>query len=275
MESLIGRTYVVTGGGSGIGRATAMRLVELGASVTVAGRTAERLQEVADRAAALGGVIFPCVTDVRDPDSVARMVSATLDRFGRVDGLVNNAAGNFVCPAEDLSTNGWRAVIEIVLNGTWNCTSAVGRALIEAGRPGSILSVVASYAWTGHPGTVHSAAAKAGVVTMMRTLAAEWARFGIRANCISPGPTATEGAGAALWASAGERERVLESVPARRFASPEEIADIAGFLLSDRASYVTGEVLGADGGQSLGRQVYGTPIAELARRPAVPSTGGG
>jgi len=187
-------------------------------------------------------------------------VAAAVRTYGRIDGLVNNAAGNFVCPAEELSGNGWRSVIDIVLNGTWNCTSAVGRDLISAGRSGTILSVIASYAWTGHPGTVHSASAKAGVLTMTRTLAAEWARHGIRLNCIAPGPTTTEGAGAALWATEQERASVLASVPMRRFAEPEEIAGLAGFLMSDRAGYITGEVLTADGGQSLGAQIYGPRV---------------
>jgi NAD(P)-dependent dehydrogenase (short-subunit alcohol dehydrogenase family) len=259
-EDLTGRTYLVTGGGSGIGAAVALRLAALGAQVTVAGRRKDKLDEVVDEIARRGGTALAQPTDVRDPENVQSTVAAVLDRFGRIDGLVNNAAGNFVTPAEKLSANGWRAVIDIVLNGTWNCTSAVARELIAARRPGVVLSVVATYAWTGHPGTVHSAAAKAGVVTMTRTLAAEWARYGIRLNCIAPGPTSTEGAGAALWATQQESERVLNSVPMRRFAAPSEIADLAGFLLSDRASYVTGDVLTADGGQSLGRQVYGPPV---------------
>ena len=264
MESFEGRAYIVTGGGSGIGRAIALRLVQAGASVAVVGRTQSRLSEVVEAAGPAGGAVLPVIADVRDPDAARAAVDAVTAEFGRIDGLVNNAAGNFVCPAEDLSTNGWRAVIDIVLNGTWNFTSAVGRELIAAGRPGSILSVVASYAWTGHPGTVHSAAAKAGVVTMMRTLAVEWARFGIRANCIAPGPTTTDGAGAALWATDEARSRVLESVPAGRFATPEEIGDVAAFLMSDQAAYISGDVLTVDGGQSLGRQVYGAPIAETS-----------
>ncbi len=266
IEDLSGRAYLVTGGGSGIGAAVAVRLAALGADVAVAGRRREKLDEVVEQITRAGGNALACPTDVRDPGQVDATVAATVDRFGRIDGLVNNAAGNFVTPAEKLSPNGWRAVIDIVLNGTWNCTSAVARELIAARRPGAILSVVATYAWTGHPGTVHSAAAKAGVVTMTRTLAAEWARYGIRLNCIAPGPTETDGAGAALWATPEESTRVRNSVPMGRFAQPAEIADLAGFLLSDRAGYITGDVMTADGGQALGRQVYGPPV--IAREPA-------
>ncbi|MGY1846305.1 MULTISPECIES: SDR family oxidoreductase [unclassified Blastococcus] len=272
-EDVSGRAYLVTGGGSGIGAAVALRLATLGAQVTVAGRRQGKLDEVVNQIARIGGTGLACPTDVRDPAQVDATVAATVDRFGRIDGLVNNAAGNFVSPAEKLSPNGWRAVIDIVLNGTWNCTSAVARELIAARRPGAVLSVVATYAWTGHPGTVHSAAAKAGVVTMTRTLAAEWARYGIRLNCIAPGPTETEGAGAALWATPEENARVMSSVPLGRFAQPAEIADLAGFLLSDRAGYITGDVLTADGGQALGRQVYGPPV--VAREPVEISGNGG
>jgi NAD(P)-dependent dehydrogenase (short-subunit alcohol dehydrogenase family) len=126
-----------------------------------------------------------------------------------------------------------------------------------------VLSVIATYAWTGHPGVVHSAAAKAAVLAMTRTLAVEWARYGLRLNCIAPGPTETEGAGQALWTSDAARARILTSVPAARFASPTEIAASAAFLLSDEAHYVTGEVLVVDGGQSLGKQVYGENVATM------------
>lgn len=259
-EDLTGRAYLVTGGGSGIGAAIARRLATQGASVTVAGRRKDKLDEVVDSITRLGGSAMAQPTDVRDPEQAELATSATVERFGRIDGLVNSAAGNFVVPAASLSPNGWRAVIDIVLNGTWNCTSAVGRELIAAGRPGSILNVVAAYAWTGHPGTVHSAAAKAGVLTMSKTLAVEWAEHGIRVNCIAPGPTLTEGAGAALWATPEEHDAVLASVPMGRFVEPDEVAGLASFLMSDRAGYVTGEVLTADGGQSLGKQIYGQPV---------------
>ncbi|MFC4055867.1 SDR family oxidoreductase [Actinomadura syzygii] len=264
MESLAGRAYLITGGGTGIGAATARRLAALGASVTVVGRRSEPLDAVVADVERQGGHALAHPADVRDPAAVEAAADAALARFGRLDGLVNNAAGNFVAPAERLSANGWRAVVDIVLNGTWNCTSAVARRMIEAGTPGSIVSVIATYAWTGHPGTVHSAAAKAGVVAMTRTLAVEWARYGIRLNCIAPGPTETEGAGAALWADDADRERVLASVPLNRFASAPEVGDLVGLLLSDRAGYVTGSILTADGGQSLGTQIYGPPIADAA-----------
>ncbi|PZM96350.1 MAG: 2,4-dienoyl-CoA reductase [Actinobacteria bacterium] len=276
MESLEGRVFVVTGGGSGIGRAVALRLVELGAAVTVAGRRADKLNAVVAETERRGGRMLAVPTDVRQPDQVEAMVARTVEHFGQVDGLVNNAAGNFVVPAERLSVNGWRAVVDIVLNGTWYCTSAVGRQLIASGRPGAILSVVATYAWLGHPGTVHSAAAKAAVVTLTRTLAAEWARYGIRLNCIAPGPTATDGAAAALWANPEDRDRVLASVPMGRFAEPAEVADLCGLLLSDRARYITGEVLTVDGGQSLGRQIYGTPLGQVTNTvdAAAPASAG-
>lgn len=252
------RTYIVTGGGSGIGRAIALALAAAGAQVVVAGRTAEKLDETValiEKAGSGQGLAVP--TDVRDPAAVDHLVAAAVERFGRLDGLVNNAAGNFVAPGIDLSPNGWRAVVDIVLNGSYYCTRAVARQLREQGTGGSVLSVIATYAWHGHPGTVHSAAAKAGVLAMTRTLAVELAPHGIRLNCVAPGPTETEGAGAALWGTDEARAGVLATVPAGRFATPAEIADTSLFLLSDRSSYLTGDCLTVDGGQWLGKQVYG------------------
>ncbi|SEB88825.1 SDR family oxidoreductase [Streptomyces sp. TLI_105] len=252
-----GRTYLVTGGGSGIGRAIALALAAAGARVTVAGRTPQRLDETVALIEKAGGEALAVPTDVRDPEAVDALVAAAVERFGRLDGLVNNAAGNFVVPGIDLSPGGWRAVVDIVLNGSYYCTRAVARRLREQGTGGSILSVIATYAWHGHPGTVHSAAAKAGVLAMTRTLAVELAPLGIRLNCIAPGPTETEGAGAALWATDEAREEVLATVPAGRFADPAEVAEASLFLLGDGASYLTGECLTVDGGQWLGKQVYG------------------
>src|SRR3954469_6271423 len=263
-----GRVALVTGGGSGMGRAMAQEFARLGASVVVAGRRAEPLEEEAalmqgagrEEPVALieaaGGAAAAQPTDVRDPDQVEAMVAAAVERFGRVDCLVNNAAGNFVVKAEDLSPNGWRAVVSIVLDGGFLCTRAAGRRMIEQADGGAGLSVIASYAWTGGPGTVHSAAAKAGLLAMTKTLAVEWAPHRIRLNTICPGPTDTEGAGQALWPDAADRARVERSVPAGRLATVEEIAWWSTALCSDFGSYVTGMNFTIDGGHWLEQDSY-------------------
>ncbi len=260
-----GRVAVVTGGGSGLGRALALELARLGAGVAVAGRRPEPLAETVRLIEERGGRGFAQPTDVRDPDAVEALVEATVSGLGRVDVLVNNAAGNFVVRAEDLSPNGWRAVVSIVLDGSFLCSRAAGRRMIEQGDGGAILSVIASYAWTGGPGTVHSAAAKAGVVALTRTLAVEWAPHGIRANCICPGPTDTEGAGAALWPTEEDRARVAATIPLGRLATPEEVAAWGAALLSPHAGYITGETLTIDGGHWLEQESY-LPALEKGER---------
>jgi len=252
---LDGKVAIVTGGGSGIGRAIAERYAAGGGTVYVLGRRLEPLQETVALLAAAGHTGHAVACDVRDASQLAEIADGIADAEGRIDALVNNAAGNFIVPGEELTPNGWRAVLDIVLNGTFFATHAVAKHMLEQGS-GSILNVIATYAWHGHPGTVHSAAAKGGVVAMTRTLAVEWAARGVRVNCIAPGPTETEGAGKALWGSDAARTRVLGSVPAGRFAEPGEIAESGVHLLSDRADYVTGEVLVVDGGQWLGKSVY-------------------
>jgi NAD(P)-dependent dehydrogenase (short-subunit alcohol dehydrogenase family) len=251
-----GKVALVTGGGSGLGRAFALEFARLGAAVVVAGRRPAPLDETVDLISAQGGTAQAQPTDVRDPEQVDALVSAAVERCGRVDVLVNNAAGNFVVRAEDLSPNGWRAVVGIVLDGSFLCSRAAGKQMIEQGDGGAILSVVASYAWTGGPGTIHSAAAKAGIVAMTRTLAVEWAQHGIRANCICPGPADTAGAGAALWPTEEDRKRVAASVPAGRLATPEEVAWWATALCSPFAGYITGETLTIDGGHWLEQESY-------------------
>lgn len=250
---------LVTGGGSGIGRAIALDYARHGGTVVVLGRRPEPLAETVALIRDAGGTADSVSCDVRDADAVTAAIDGVVEAHGRLDALVNNAAGNFVVPGADLSPNGWRAVIDIVLNGTFFCTRAAARHMLDQGS-GSILNVIATYAWHGHPGTVHSAAAKAGVLAMTRTLAVEWAGRGVRINCIAPGPTETEGAGAALWATEEARRQVLASVPAGRFTTPDEIAGSATFLLSPQAGYITGEVLTVDGGQWLGKQVYGESV---------------
>jgi NAD(P)-dependent dehydrogenase (short-subunit alcohol dehydrogenase family) len=252
--SLADRVCLVTGGGSGLGRAMALELGRLGAAVAVLGRRREPLEETVS---AIDGPGFAVQCDVREPEAVAAAFDAAEEALGPLTTLVNNAAGNFLVQAEDLSPNGWRAVVGIVLDGTFYCSREVGRRLIARGASGQIVNIVATYAWTGGPGTVHSASAKAGVVAMTRTLAVEWARHGIRVNAIAPGPVDTPGAGEKLWADEGVRDALLAKVPLRRFGTPEEVAHACAYFVSDFSAYVTGEVLVADGGAWLEKGMFG------------------
>lgn len=246
-----GQVAVVTGGGSGIGFAIAQRLVALGASVVLAGRRPETLRQAADR---LGQPDRVCTVpmDVRDPDQAEALMARATTAFGRLDMLVNAAAGNFRVHAEDLSVNGWRAVTEIVLNGTWFCTQAAGRRMIAAGT-GSIVNIGTVGAFHGGPLAVHSASAKGAVLALTRTLAVEWARHGIRVNLLTPGATADTGAVGQLFPNDNDQQRVRAAIPLGRFARREEIAGAAAFLLGEQAAYITGENLVIDGGKWLGR----------------------
>lgn len=247
-----GKTVIVTGGSSGMGKAMAIRMAKDGASVVITGRTEEKLEEVKKEISAFGGQVLSVQMDVRQPEDVQRMVDEAAASFGRIDALINNAAGNFLCAAEDLSINGWNAVINIVLNGTFYCSQAVGKYWITEGIPGSIINMVATYAWDAGPGVIHSASAKAGVLAMTRTLAVEWGRrYGIRVNAIAPGLIERTGGAGKLIASDSEGKRLLNSVPLGRMGTPEEIAGLAAFLLSEDAAYMNGACLTLDGGQSL------------------------
>jgi NAD(P)-dependent dehydrogenase (short-subunit alcohol dehydrogenase family) len=251
MADFTGKTIVITGGGTGLGRAMAEHFGSLGGHVVAAGRRPEPLAETIAAIRAAGGSAEAMPTDIRLPDQVQALVDGVVAKHGHLDCLVNNAAGNFIVRAEELSPNGWNAVINIVLNGTFYCSRAAGRAMIAAGRGGSILNIVAAYAWTGGPGTIHSAAAKAGVISMTQTLAVEWGRHGIRTNALCPGVVNTPGAAAKLFPTEAIRDRIARRVPLGRLETPEEVARAAAFLLSDDASYVNGAVLVADGGMWL------------------------
>ena len=195
------QVVIITGGGTGIGLATAKRLGELGAKVAIGSRNSANLEHGSAELRHAGLDPLVVQVDVRLPDQVDEMAARVVKHFGRIDVLVNNAAGNFICRAEELSPNGWNAVINIVLNGSFYCTRAVGRHLIARRAPGSIVSILANYVWTGSAGTVHSAAAKAGVMSMTQTLAVEWAKYGIRVNALAPGPVESPGAAKQLWNS--------------------------------------------------------------------------
>jgi NAD(P)-dependent dehydrogenase (short-subunit alcohol dehydrogenase family) len=248
---------VVTGGGTGIGLAISQRLGELGARVAIASRNSDNLERGSAELRRAGLDPLCVQLDVRNPEQVDEMVQRVVRHFGRIDILVNNAAGNFVCRAEDLSPNGWSAVIGIVLNGSFFCSRAVGRHMIARGKGGSIVSILANYVWTGSAGTVHSAAAKAAVLSMTQTLAVEWARHRIRVNAVAPGPIESPGAAKQLWNTPEAVERITEMVPLGRWGQPSEVADAVVFLASDRAGFITGETLTIDGGAWLGRGTFG------------------
>ena len=256
-SALEGRVAIVTGGGTGIGLAIAKRLGSLGATIVFGSRNSRHLEDGSAELRRAGYDSLACQVDVRKPEQVDEMVHRAIHHYGHVDILVNNAAGNFIARAEDLSPNGWNSVIGIVLNGSFYCSRAVGRHMIQRGRGGVIVSVLANYVWTGSAGTVHSAAAKAGVLSMTQTLAVEWAEHRIRVNAVAPGPIESPGAAKQLWQTPEAVERITNTVPLRRWGRPSEVADAVAFLVSDQAGFITGETLTVDGGAWLARGSYG------------------
>jgi NAD(P)-dependent dehydrogenase (short-subunit alcohol dehydrogenase family) len=254
-NTFAGQVALVTGGGTGLGLEISRGLAFLGAHVIIASRDPGHHEQFLAEVQARGWRGEAVVLDVREAAAVERVALEIASRLGGVDLLVNNAAGNFVCPAEHLSARAWRAVLGIVLDGTFYCSRYFGRIMIERQR-GRILNVVATYAWTGMVGVAHSAAAKAGVLALTRTLAVEWARFNLRVNAIAPGPFETPGANERLWPRPEMRERMIEQVPLRRLGTPGEVAAHALYLLSPVCDYVNGECFVIDGGLSLGRNMW-------------------
>lgn len=249
---LQGRVAVVTGGGTGIGLVVARELAAHGASVVLAARQLDRLEAAAAGLRASGAQALAVAADIGDDAQVRRLFERVDERFGRVDILVNNAAANFIRPSEALTPVRWRKVIDIVLNGTFYCTLEAGRRMLER-KSGSVISLVASYAWRGGPGLAPSASAKAAVVALTRTLGAEWASRGVRVNAVCPGFIDTPQSRERLWPEEWIKELLLSEVPGGRFGTEEDVANAVLYLASPLAAYVNGEVLVVDGGESLGK----------------------
>ena len=253
-NALKGKTIVVTGGGSGLGKAMSKYFLELGANVAITSRNLEKLQNTAkELEVETDGNCLPIQCDVRHYDQVLTMHKAVIDKFDRIDVLLNNAAGNFISPTERLSANAFDTIIDIVLKGTKNCTLAFGKHWIATKQRNTIvLNIVTTYAWTGSGYVVPSATAKAGVLAMTRSLAVEWAKYGMRFNAIAPGPFPTKGAWDRLMpGNLKDKFDISKKVPLQRVGEHQELANLAAYLVSDFSSYINGEVITIDGGEWL------------------------
>ncbi len=248
-QILKGKTAIVTGGGSGLGKSMATYFSELGANIVITGRTADKLEKAASE---MKGDTLCVAGDVRKYDDVERTIAEAESRFGQIDILVNNAAGNFISPTEKLSHRAFESVIGIVLQGTSNFTLATGKNWIAKQQKGTVLNIVTTYAWTGSGYVVPSACAKAGVLAMTRSLAVEWAKYNIRTNAIAPGPFPTKGAWERLFPKAlMEKFDPAKKVPLKRVGEHQELANLAAYMVSDFSAYINGEVITIDGGEWL------------------------
>lgn len=251
--SLKGKTFLITGGGTGLGRSIGKYLLELGANLVISSRKQEVISKTASELEAeTGGKVLAVPADVRKYDEIEAAIKKTEETFGQLDGVLNNAAGNFISPTERLSHRAFDIVVDIVLKGTYYTTLAAGKNWIAKKQPGVFLNIVTTYAWTGSGYVVPSACGKAGVLALTRSLAVEWAKYKIRSNAIAPGPFPTEGAWSRLLP--GDLVRKFdpaERIPLKRVGEHQELANLAAYLLSDYSSYVNGEVITIDGGEWL------------------------
>ena len=253
-DALNGKVIVITGGGSGLGKAMTKYFMELGAKVAISSRDLEKLKTTsAELEAETGGTCLPVQCDVRHYEEVEAMLQEVLKAYGKVDVLLNNAAGNFISPTERLSANAFDTIIDIVLKGSKNCTLAFGKHWIDTKQESStVLNIVTTYAFTGSAYVVPSATAKAGVLAMTRSLAVEWAKYGIRTNAIAPGPFPTKGAWDRLLpGDLKEKFDLSKKVPLKRVGDHQELANLAAYLVSDFSAYINGEVIVIDGGEWL------------------------
>jgi len=253
-NALKGKVIIVTGGGSGLGKAMSTYFLELGANVVISSRNMDKLLTTAkELEKKTGGKVLPVSCDVRHYDQVERMLASSLKAFGKVDVLLNNAAGNFISPTERLSANAFDTIIDIVLKGSKNCTLALGKHWIDTKqKQATVLNIVTTYAWTGSAYVVPSATAKAGVLAMTRSLAVEWAKYGIRTNAIAPGPFPTKGAWDRLLPGDLKEEfDMTKKIPLGRLGDHQELANLAAYLVSDFSGFINGEVVTIDGGEWL------------------------
>ncbi|KQN34047.1 short-chain dehydrogenase [Pedobacter sp. Leaf41] len=252
-DALKGKTIVITGGGTGLGKAMGIYFLKLGANLVITSRKQEVLQKTADEMEEkTGGKVLAVACDVRDPEQVDNVLAKTLERFGSVDVLLNNAAGNFISPTERLSANAFSSIIDIVLKGTVNCTLAFGKHWIKEKQTATVLNIITTYAFTGSAYVVPSACAKGGVLALTRSLAVEWGKYGIRTNAIAPGPFPTKGAWERLLpGDLAKKFDFKNRVPLKRVGEHQELANLAAFLVSDFSGYINGEVITIDGGEWL------------------------
>ncbi|MBI4062783.1 MAG: SDR family oxidoreductase [Elusimicrobia bacterium] len=260
------KVAVVTGGGTGIGRVIALEMARHGAHVALAARRREPLEEVAAEIRGLGRRALVVTADIADYSQVKALAQSVVREFGVVDILVNNAAANFIRPTETLTWVRWRKVIDIVLNGTFYCTNEFGSIMLDKGW-GRVINIVAAYAWTGAPGLAPSASAKAGVVALTQTLGAEWAGRGVLVNAIAPGAINTPQTEQRLWPTPQIKSKLLKSIPAGRFGSEMDVANLALYLSSDMAGYIAGEVIVCDGGWWLGKGALDLMDGPITRHP--------
>lgn len=251
--TLKGKTIFVTGGGTGLGKSMSKYFLQLGANVIISSRKQEVIEKTASELQAeTGGICFAIPCDVRNYEEVEQALKTSVDKFGQVNVLVNNAAGNFISPTERLSHRGFDSVVDIVLKGSYNCTLAFGKYWIENKIQANVMSIVTTYAWTGSGYVVPSACAKAGVLALTRSLAVEWAKYQIRLNAIAPGPFPTEGAWSRLLPPDLKEEFDLtKKIPVGRLGDHQELANIAAYLVSDYSAFMNGEVITIDGGEWL------------------------
>jgi NAD(P)-dependent dehydrogenase (short-subunit alcohol dehydrogenase family) len=252
-DALKGKTIIITGGGTGLGRAMGTYFLKLGANLIITSRKLDVLQKTAsEMEAETGGKVLAVACDVRNYNKVESVLHQAIDAFGRVDVLLNNAAGNFISPTERLSANAFSTIIDIVLKGSVNCSLALGKYWISEKIPGNILNIVTTYAFTGSAYVVPSACAKGGVLAMTRSLAVEWGRHNIRTNAIAPGPFPTKGAWERLLpGEMAEKFSFKNRIPLKRVGEHQELANLAAFLVSDFSAYINGEVITIDGGEWL------------------------